>query len=166
MSLITKLCLPVLLSAGLMLLGDQIAWPVDKRNPPSNPAHSIWADGNVPKEVRNILARSCIDCHSNQARWPLISRLPVLSGIFEKDVYSARKQMNLSEWTDFLSRSSEDVQGLRNGICEEARMSNMPPRRYTTIHPGAVVSRSESASLCKWAAAPLPRPARKASGPS
>ena len=138
-------------AAGLVWLGDQVTDRTDGRNPLSDPAKSIWADARVPGEVRGLLERSCADCHSNQVRWPSLSRLPVVARIFEDDVAHARQQMNLSHWESLRNGNPEDVQGILNGVCEETRIQNMPPRRYTLMHPQNVVTPKESELLCRWA---------------
>lgn len=135
----------------LLCFSNQLTDAHDERNPATNPADSVWADSRVPEPVRKLLARSCADCHSNQVHWPYLSRLPLVSRVFESDVYRARGLMNLSEWASLRRGNQEDFQGLLNGICEETRISYMPPRRYVVLHPKTAVSAQESEDLCRWA---------------
>src|SRR5258708_34991437 len=68
-------------------------------NPPVDPLHSIEANVPTPKGVVAILQRACYDCHSNVTHWRWYSRVPILSSIINKDVESARRLLNFSEWS-------------------------------------------------------------------
>ena len=150
MHILTRVLPAVIALLGILWASDQFADSLDKRNPHSDPKRAVWADENVPDGVRAILARSCSDCHSNVVRWPYISRLPLVAGIFEEDVARARKQMNLSEWTMALQGNPEEFDGMLNGICEETKLKNMPPMRYVVMHPGSRIATRDSEILCQW----------------
>ena len=150
--------------AAVLWVSDQVGDVHDRRNPASSQACSVWADSQVPQAVLRVLSRSCADCHSNRVRWPYISLLPLAGTMIESDVARARRRMNLSEWTKLRGGSQEEVQGLLNGICEETRVRNMPPRRYTVMHPGTAVSAKESEAICRWTGSPLNYPAAQSGG--
>ena len=48
----------------------------------------------VPDHVRPIISRACLDCHTNQTKWPWYSRLPLLSLLIERDVKKGREHLN------------------------------------------------------------------------
>lgn len=108
----------------------------------------------VPQPVRDIIERSCRDCHSLNTHWPWYSRLPVLKGLLEKDVADARKFMDLSSWEQY-PRGRK--MGYLAGIGITALKGRMPPTRYVMLHPGADLSTSERQQLSTWARSELLR---------
>src|SRR4051794_5725960 len=70
--------------------------------PPANPAvhagTSIDSRMQVAPEVLKTLKRSCYDCHSNETRWPVYSRVWPASSMIYSDVAAGRSAMNFSEW--------------------------------------------------------------------
>src|SRR5512141_2568887 len=54
----------------------------------------------APPEVEAIMRRACLDCHSNETRWPLYSRIAPGSWLMSRDVLKGRSHMNFSEWGD------------------------------------------------------------------
>src|SRR5690242_7146490 len=71
----------------------------DRRNPPVDPSHSLLAKASPG--VRAILDRSCRDCHSNDTRWPLYSRVAPMSWLVASHVHDGRDCFNYSEWTSY-----------------------------------------------------------------
>ena len=47
--------------------------PVRHDNPPIESSKTIFATEKMPANVSAVLHRSCMDCHSNQTRWPWYS---------------------------------------------------------------------------------------------
>jgi Haem-binding domain len=41
---------------------------------------------------------ACYDCHSNQTRWPLYSRVAPMSWLVTRDVQRGRDKLNFSTW--------------------------------------------------------------------
>src|SRR5882757_8589201 len=70
--------------------------------PPANPVTpgtiAIASQLQVPPHVLATLKRSCYDCHSNETRWPVYSRLWPASALIYSDVSKGRATMNFSDW--------------------------------------------------------------------
>jgi cytochrome c len=94
-----------------------------------------------------VLARVCGNCHSERTEWPLYSYLPGVSWALEKDVAEARAHMNLSRWTEY---SAEERRGLLGSIAAEIRSGQMPPARYTMLHPEARLSEADIQAIGDW----------------
>ncbi len=64
--------------------------PLDRTNPP--------VDGEAPAsgEVREVLRRSCYDCHSHETRWPWYAHVAPVSWWVVHDVHEAREHLNFS----------------------------------------------------------------------
>lgn len=94
-----------------------------------------------------LVKRACQNCHSERTEWPLYSHLPVVSWLIERDVADARSHMNLSRWASY---SSDQKRDLLAGIAAEVRNREMPPPRYTTLHPEARLSPAEIEAIYEW----------------
>lgn len=87
-------------------------------------AKAVILDGSiVPVEVRQVLETTCVDCHSNNTRWPAYSRLAPGSWLMERDVHEGREHLNLSRWQQYDLERRIDLLGK---IASEARSGEMP----------------------------------------
>jgi hypothetical protein len=94
-----------------------------------------------------LAGRSCQNCHSERTEWPLYSYLPVASWLLEKDVAEARQHMNLSHWAQY---SNDEKRDLLAQIAVEVKSHQMPPARYTLLHPEAHLSGAGIQEICEW----------------
>ena len=49
-------------------------------------------------QTRELAARACFNCHSNQTEWPWYSNIAPISWLLYRDVINGREQLNFSEW--------------------------------------------------------------------
>jgi hypothetical protein len=78
---------------------------------------------------------ACYDCHSNQTRWPLYSRIAPMSWLVTRDVEQGRDKLNFSTWEGSGGDARDAAEAITDG--------SMPPRRYLLIHPDASLSAAE-----------------------
>jgi len=78
---------------------------------------------------------ACYDCHSNQTRRPLYSRVAPFSWLVARDVEQGREKLNFSTWEG----SGGDARDAAETIVE----GSMPPRRYLPLHPDARLTEDE-----------------------
>jgi len=124
-----------LLSFIVLFLVIQLV-PVDRSNPP------VVADFDGPVEVKQILQRSCYDCHSNTSEWPWYSYVAPVSWLVAYDVAEGREELNFSDWQRFAGDAH-----LLEEIPEEVEEGEMPMPIYLLTHRDAKVSRQELATL-------------------
>jgi mono/diheme cytochrome c family protein len=103
-------------------------------NPPVT-GEPVW---DSPR-TRELFARACADCHSNQVRWPWYSRVAPVSWLVASDVREAREHLNVSEW----DRPQKDA----DEAGEEVRDGAMPLRSYLAVHPEARLTEAEREAL-------------------
>ena len=116
-------------------------------NPRVEPAKgldTLLQGANMPADAKSILIAKCADCHSDETRWPVCSRVAPGSWLMERDIVEARKQMNLSNW-DQIPADTQDV--LIGKIIHEAKSGDMPPLQYRALHWGAKLTPAEVATL-------------------
>jgi hypothetical protein len=124
------------LLAGLALFGllqlVPYGWWHD--NPP------VTADAPWPDAETAALARdACYSCHSNETDWPIYSYVAPMSWLVRKDVEAGRDALNFSEWDQDDNRADHAAEAVEDG--------DMPPTRYTMLHPEARLSDAEVAQL-------------------
>ncbi len=109
----------------------------------TNPPERYALD--APPEVAAILRRACFDCHTNETRWPLYSRLAPGSWLMARDVHKGRNHLNFSEWGDV----DEDERADDLETCwEQVESGEMPPWFYVfPMHPAARLSDGDKAQL-------------------
>jgi hypothetical protein len=93
------------------------------------------------------LERACQNCHSERTRWPPYSRLPGVSWALEKDVAEGRQHMNLSRWPQYSTDQKRDILAR---IGAKIRSHQMPPTRYTLLHPNARLSDADIREIYEW----------------
>lgn len=102
----------------------------------------------APGDVRQLMVRSCGDCHSDRTRWPLYSHVAPASWLVERDVNLGREHMNLSRWSLYTIEERVD---LLSKISTQLRLRQMPLKQYLLLHPEARLSDSERKLIIDWA---------------
>ncbi len=133
-------------AVGAVLVALQFR-PVDRSNPPVDPAQAVERHLAVPAEVKAILDRSCQDCHSHQTRWPFYAYIAPVSWDIIEHVNNGRQEMNLSEWGHYDADAQQD---LLIAICRQVRGGTMPLPSYARIHRSSRLSADEVTRLCTW----------------
>ena len=98
--------------------GDRIAWDSER--------------------THQLVAGACMDCHSNETKWPWYSNVAPISWLVQSDVEEGRAELNLS--TD-AAEVEEMIETIREG--------SMPPWQYKPPHPSARLSDSEKQDLIR-----------------
>jgi len=128
-----------------------------RTNPPVDESQTIEAHTQMPPQVKDILDRSCRDCHTNKTEWPWYTNVAPLSWWITDHVDEGRKNLNLSEWGK-LDKDRQDKK-LRQ-ICDEVEDGAMPLSVYLPMHPKAKLSEQDKKTLCDWTAAERERLSR------
>ncbi|HXI60939.1 MAG TPA: heme-binding domain-containing protein [Polyangia bacterium] len=109
----------------------------------ANPTQHFAFDGG--RDVEMILRKACFDCHSNETRWPVYTRIAPGSWLMARDIHNGRSHLNFSTWgnTDETERQTD-----RENCWEQIQSGDMPPWFYIfPLHPDARLSDSEKATL-------------------
>jgi hypothetical protein len=107
----------------------------------------MLASTNAPDEVRTLLANKCGDCHSNNTRWPLYSKVAPTSWLVEHDVHEGREHLDLSAWEKYSIDNRIDLLGK---MSTQLRQGKMPLKQYLLLHPEARLSDSERKLIVDW----------------
>lgn len=126
--------IPVLVLGATFLAVQLVPYGWERPNPP------VVRDAPWPSVDAASLARSsCYDCHSNEVDWPLQAYVAPSSWLVRRDVELGRDELNFSDWDEHEGEADDAAEAVLDG--------SMPPRRYTLLHPGAVLSDAEKEIL-------------------
>lgn len=112
----------------------------------TNPVVVAEPKWDTPR-TRELFFRACADCHSNETKWPLYSRVAPVSWLVYNDVQEGREHLNISEW----NRPQKDA----DEASEKVQEGEMPLPIYLPLHPEARLSPAEKAELVAGLASTL-----------
>lgn len=109
---------------------------------PSNPKDEIIA----PQKVKDILNRSCYDCHSNNSVIPWYGNIAPISWYVRSHINDGRKVLNFSTFNtlnkDKQIKAYEDI--------EDSIVIRMPYSTYLWMHSDAALSDDDKKELKEW----------------
>jgi hypothetical protein len=152
MSMMRRLGLAVAVLAAAAVLTGLLA--PDPRNPALDPSLDLRTVSEVPAPVADLLGRACLDCHSDETRWPWYSKVPPASWLVGHDVNEARGQMNFSRWGEYSPFERADM---LDEACEQVSNGEMPLWSYRLVHSHARLTDEDVAAFCNWARAEAER---------
>lgn len=130
----------VILALLVVAIGIQLV-PVDRSNPP------VRNDLHAPAEVKEILVRSCYDCHSNATHWPWYAKVAPVSWLVAHDVQEGREELNFSDWGAYDTRRQAK---LAVEMVEAVEKRDMPMAIYIYLHAEAKLTGTEIGVLRSW----------------
>lgn len=135
----------VLIGAAGLVLAMQVFRP-SRTNPTFDASRTLQARTHLTEQVGAILDRSCVDCHSNQTRWPWYSQVAPVSWLVANDVREARHHLNFSDWPD--KPKVQDANLVM--MCHQVERGSMPLASYTWMHRGSKLSPQDVRAICDW----------------
>jgi mono/diheme cytochrome c family protein len=111
---------------------------------PGIPAKPAAAEIQAPPAVRQILAKSCYSCHSDERRLSWFDQIVPAYWLVRYDVLTARAHLNFS------TVGAKPPAAQKAALYEAANMIQlgvMPPQRFLRVHPEARVTREELEAL-------------------
>lgn len=136
--------------AAPLLVLQMVPAPAARTNPPVIAAHSLRDQQTLPPEASRVLERACMNCHSNETKWPWYSRVAPMSWLVAKDVEKARRAMNFSDWSTRQGRKPETAIAVWQAACLDLQKKRMPTEPYLLLHPEARISPQEAKDFCAW----------------
>lgn len=109
---------------------------------------SIVAREQVPANVRQILARACYDCHSDNTRYPWYAAVQPVAWWLNDHVTEGKSELNFSAFATYNAKRA--VRKLQE-VSDEVRERNMPLKSYLLAHPEAKLTDADVAVLTTWA---------------
>jgi len=110
-------------------------------------SHHTIEEINAPKEVIDILKRSCYDCHSSQVSKPWYYNIAPFSWLVQLHVKNGRKVVNFSKWNSYTAEKQFKVLDK----LPKSVVIRMPMPSYLWLHKEAELSNNERKLLKEWA---------------
>lgn len=123
---------------GIQFIPVESVVPGGYSNPP------VVRDMEAPEDVEAILRKACYDCHSHEVKWPWYSHIAPVSYLVAHDVKEGREAYNFSKWPE-----DDSVEGYT--IFDVIDSGQMPPEIYISMHPEAILTDEEKATIEAWA---------------
>ena len=102
----------------------------------------------IAADVTAILDKACMDCHSNNTRYPWYNNIQPVAWWLDNHVKDGKKELNFDEYTNkrprFQYRRMEQTIDL-------VKKEEMPLPSYTWAHKDAILTDEEKIKLTNWA---------------
>jgi hypothetical protein len=98
--------------------------------------------------LKPAFEKSCYDCHSKYTQFPWYYKLPVIKGMIDGDIKTARKNVDFSNGFPFTGRGSQA--DMLQDIKDEISGGDMPPFSYRMIHWGRQIEGASMESVVTW----------------
>jgi mono/diheme cytochrome c family protein len=145
----TNLITSMLVAAFLIIAAAPLLHPFGAVKQASS-SQRLLSGAQIDAATQALFERSCQSCHSQRTMWPWYSYVPPVSWLIERDVSRARASMNLSHWDQY---STEERQSRLGAIAATVRNRQMPPGRFTLLHPETMLSPTDRERIYAWARA-------------
>jgi hypothetical protein len=118
-----------------------------RTNPPV--VNDLSATNAPPLEITALLHAACYDCHSHETKWPLYSRIAPSSWLVVSDVNEGRRHLDFSSWPTDPAAVAKKLERIN----EVLDYREMPPMKYTLLHPEARLTDAQRKQLMDWSEA-------------
>ena len=103
---------------------------------------------NVPADVKTILDKACLDCHSNNTRYRWYFKIQPLDWWLTNHINDGKRELNFDEFTDKPLRFQYHKM---EATVDQIKKGEMPINSYLWVHKDAILSEPEKNTLINWA---------------
>lgn len=136
----------VFIALAVLLVGIQII-PVDRVNPPADPAQDYINIAKPPTAVATILKEACYDCHSHSTTYPWYAYIAPVSFWIKGHINDGRRHLNFATWGTY----EGGRKARKLGECaDEVESKGMPENFYTWMHASARLTDAQREELTTW----------------
>lgn len=115
-----------------------------RTNPPV--VNDLAATNAPPPEITALLHAACYDCHSRETKWPWYAHIAPASWLVVSDVNEGRRHIDFSDWPTDPATAARRL----DRINEVLDYREMPPKKYTLLHPEARLTEAQRKLLMDW----------------
>lgn len=102
---------------------------------------------NVPQDVKTILDKACMDCHSNNTRYVWYFKIQPVDWWLTHHINEGKHELNFDEFTNkplrYQYRKLEET-------IDQVKKGEMPLDSYTWVHKDAALSDQEKSVVVNW----------------
>lgn len=97
--------------------------------------------------IRQIIQQSCIDCHSNNTKYPWYANVQPIGWLLDYDIRNGKEELNLDEFAAYSKRRRiSKLKSMKNQVNE----GEMPLPSYTWMHKEVRLSGLQKTQLINW----------------
>jgi hypothetical protein len=115
-----------------------------KGNQPNN----ISKVYNVPPDVKTILDKACLDCHSSNTRYLWYFHIQPVDWWLTHHINEGKRELNFDE---FINKPARYQYNKLEEAQKQVKEGDMPLQSYTWIHKDAILSEQEKTTFINWA---------------
>ncbi|WP_179376367.1 heme-binding domain-containing protein [Winogradskyella wichelsiae] len=108
----------------------------------------FYADTHPSENVELILKNACLDCHSDNTRYPWYNNITPVNYWLDEHVKDGVKHLNLSKWDDYSDKKKDHK---LDELIEMVEEKEMPLDSYTWIHDEAKLTEAQIEDVTAWA---------------
>ena len=101
----------------------------------------------APEAINLILETSCIDCHSNNTKYPWYSEIAPVSWFLAEHVNNGKTHLNFSEWSSYNSNQKKHI---IKDFKDVLKTQEMPLKSYLIMHKDAALTKEQSELFKNW----------------
>ena len=131
----------------IALIAIQFFRPEKNINPGDQP-NSISKKFTVSADVKTILDKACMDCHSNNTRYPWYNNIQPVAWWLANHVEDGKKELNFDE---YVTRRPRFQYRRMEQTIDLVKEEEMPLDSYTWTHKDAILTDEEKTKLYNWA---------------
>ena len=136
----------ILITLAVLLVVIQFIHP--ERNKATGPqANALATLITVPDNIKNIFAKACNDCHSNNTRYPWYSHIQPVDWWMNNHVREGKRELNFDEYAN---RPLRYQYHKMEEIADEVEEGEMPLDSYTWMHRDATLTETEKKEVIDW----------------
>ena len=131
----------------VVLVIIQFIHPARNISKPDQP-NNIAKTYNVPDDVKSILDKACMDCHSNNTRYLWYFKIQPVDWWLTHHITEGKRELNFDEYTN---RSIRYQYNKLEEVQKQVKEGEMPLNSYTWIHKDAILNGQEKNAIIDWA---------------
>lgn len=129
------------------LIGIQFFRP-GKNITAGDQANAIAKKFSVPADVKTILDKACMDCHSNNSRYPWYNNIQPVAWWIADHVKDGKGELNFDE---YINKRPRFQYHKMEEMIDQVKEGEMPINSYTWTHKDAKLTQEEKTKLTDWA---------------
>lgn len=136
----------ILIATLILFIGIQFIQPV--RNTSGQAlAQSFLDTFQVNDTVKNLLANSCFDCHSNNTKYPWYTSVQPIGWLMAKHISDGKEELNFDELAALGTRRRNSK---FKSISQQIEQDKMPLKSYLFVHRNATLNEADKKFLINF----------------
>lgn len=103
---------------------------------------------NASEKVQTLLLTACVDCHSNQTKYPWYNQITPVNFWLKRHIVEGKEHVNFSVWNKYNNNQKTHI---LKEIVAEVEHRKMPLKTYTLTHKEAMLRKEERDLIIAWA---------------